>query len=232
MTPEMRQKLDERNAAIAAEEERISGPARKFQNLVGERYTSCRFETFKHTSKAMRDVLEACQAIAANVAEELDAGRSVVLAGPVGTGKDHLMAAMLREVVRASRTCERINGTDLAGQCRDIIGGHTSEAEFLQRWATVDLLALSDPEGNREKATEYYADWLYRIVDYRYRLRKSIWITINAMKQSEIAERIGERTWDRIQHNATIIRTNWQTHRKALRVVNGGNATPTGKAAS
>lgn len=231
MTPEMRQKLDERNAAIAAEEARIAGPARKFQNLVGERYLSCRFENFDCRSQAMRDVRDACQSIAGNVSAELDAGRSVVLAGPVGTGKDHLMAAMLREVVRANLECQRINGTDLAGQCRDIIGGHTSEAEFLQRWASVDLLALSDPEGNREKATEYYADWLYRIVDYRYRLNKSIWITINATTGREIAERVGERTWDRIQHNATIIRTNWKTHRKALRLVNGGESTD-GKAAS
>jgi len=231
MTPGLKAKVEARKAAIAAEEAAISSAKRKFQNLVGERYTPCRFETFRCTGKAMRDVLEACEAIAANVAEELDAGRSVVLAGPVGTGKDHLMAAMLREVVRAGRTCERINGTDLAGQCRDLIGGHATESEFLQRWATVDLLALSDPEGNREKATEYYADWLYRIVDYRYRLKKSIWITINASAEKEIAERVGERTWDRIRHNATIIRTNWQTHRKALRLVNGGEAKD-GKAAS
>jgi DNA replication protein DnaC len=231
MTPELRRKLDERNAAIAAEEARIAGPARKFENLVGERYLSCRFDNFEAKSKAMRDVRDACQAIGENVAVELDAGRSVVLAGPVGTGKDHLMAAMLREVVKAARDCQRINGSDLAGQCRDIIGGHTSESEFLQRWASLDLLALSDPDGTKEKATDYYADWLYRIVDYRYRLRKSVWITINASSGREIAERIGERTWDRIQHEATIIRTDWQTHRKALRVVNPA-APKDGKAAS
>ena len=230
MTPDMRAKLDARNAAIAAEEARIAGPARKFQNLVGERYLSCRFENFDCRSQAMRDVRDACAAIAENIGAELDAGRSVVLAGPVGTGKDHLMAAMLRSVVKASRSCERINGSDLAGQCRDIIGGHTSEAEFLQRWASVDLLALSDPDGTKEKATDYYADWLYRIVDYRYRQQRSVWVTINASTGKEIAARIGERTWDRIQHSATIIRTDWQTHRKALRVVNGGGQN--GKAAS
>jgi DNA replication protein DnaC len=231
MPPDLKAKVDARKAEIAAEEARIAGPARKFQNLVGERYTSCRFDNFDCRSQAMRDVLTACQAIATNINAELDSGRSVVLAGPVGTGKDHLMAAMLRDVVKANRECQRVNGTDLAGQCRDIIGGHVTENEFLQRWAKIDLLALSDPEGNREKATEYYADWLYRIVDYRYRLQKSIWITINASTGREIAERIGERTWDRIQHNATIIRTNWKTHRKALRIVNAGAATD-GKAAS
>lgn len=231
MTPELKAKVEARKAAIAAEEAAISSAKRKFQNLVGERYLSCRFENFECRSQAMRDVRDACKAIADDVKLELYAGRSVVLAGPVGTGKDHLMAAMLREVVRAGRSCERINGTDLAGQCRDLIGGHATESEFLQRWATVDLLALSDPEGNREKATEYYADWLYRIVDYRYRLRKSIWITINASTGKEIADRVGERTWDRIQHNATIIRTNWKTHRKALRLVNGGEPKD-GKAAS
>lgn len=226
MTDELKAKVEARKAAIAAEEAAISGPARKFQNLVGERYLSCRFDNFDCRSQKMRDVVEACRAIADNVAEEIAAGRSVVLAGDVGTGKDHLMAAMLREAVRASIECQRLNGTDLAGQCRDLIGGHTTETEFLQRWANLPLLALSDPDGTREKATDYYADWLYRIVDYRYRAKKSLWITINASSGKEIAARIGDRTWDRIQHEATIIRTDWRTHRKASKVVNPAESKP------
>lgn len=220
----MKAAVEARKELMAAEEAAISGPARRFQNLVGDRYLSCRFDNFDCRSQAMRDVRDACQAIAENATSEIGAGRSVVLAGPVGTGKDHLLAAMLREVVKAGIDCQRVNGTDLAGQCRDLIGGHSTETEFLQRWACVPLLGLSDPDGTTEKATAYYADWLYRIVDYRYRMGRSLWVTINATSGREIADRIGERTWDRIQHGATIIRTDWRTHRKALRVVNQAEA--------
>ena len=211
-------------AAADARMADLCHPRRTFANLVGERYVACRFENFdagndSHAEQRHK-ALATCQAIASKITEVIGRGQNVVLVGPVGTGKDHLGACMLREVVRAGLSCERINGADLAGQCRDLIGGHSTERDFLERWASVKLLFVSDLDGSREKATDFYAEWLYRIVDSRYRDSASVWANINAKSDQDARDRVGARIWDRIIHRAIVIRTNWPSYRKPARGVN------------
>lgn len=218
MTAEFQARVEARRREVDAAFDDLRSPRRVFVNLVGERYAGCTFENFEVTNDAQREAVRACREVAANVADAVESGRSIVLAGPVGTGKDHLMACMLREAVRSRICCDRVNGSDLAGQCRDLIGGHSTERDFLDRWASVPLLALSDPDGQKESA--YYLDWLYRIVDGRYRDSRALWVTLNANDESSAERAVGTRAWDRMRHGALIIRTNWRTHRRVGAVVN------------
>ncbi len=69
----------------------------QFNHTVGKRYSTCSLESFEdcgdvHKQAVLRGITE----YASNLPEEVTAGRGVILFGPVGTGKDHLLVALAR----------------------------------------------------------------------------------------------------------------------------------------
>lgn len=221
----MREAVAQRRAERDAEMAKLTEPQRLFENLVGTRYASCTFDGYDTTDKdpevarAKREVLQACRNLTDRIETVVEQGRSVVWTGPVGTGKDHLLACVLREAMQRKVTTGFVTGPNLAAATRDLIDRNTSEQEFLGRWANLKLLAISEPDGTKEKQSDFYAEWLFRIVDGRYREKRSVFITINATSDKKIGEMVGLRTWDRIRDGALILRMDWGTKRRAAKVV-------------
>lgn len=214
---EFRQAADRDMAALSSWE-------RQFAHVVGEKYVGCTFDAFdvrNPQGAAKKAAVEICRKVAGSVKEIVSRGQNVILMGPVGTGKDHLLACMLRPLMSNGGSCRRINGSDLAGQCRDLLDGKSTERDFLDQWAALDLLALSDPDGNREKQSDFYGDWLYRIVDARYRANKPVWATINATDEQDAKQKVGVRAWDRLVHRAVLVETYWPSFRRPAVKVNG-----------
>lgn len=181
--------------------------------VVGARYADCTLANFQATSKEQRAAVDQLKAI--GLADFVRAGRGLIFYGTVGTGKDHLLAAMLFRAVAAGCSCYWINGLELLATFRDAIDSQTSERSLVKRFASYDVLAISDPTPPiplRDDA--WRTELLYRILDARYRAAKSTWLTVNAKSPKDADELLTSQVFDRLRDGAELVKCLWQSYRE------------------
>lgn len=190
---------------------------RAFLAAVGPRYNACTFDTYQTVSPAQKAALDAVRAYAANIRQHVENGANLLLHGPVGTGKDHLLVSVAREVIAAGIDVHWINGRDAFGEFRDAMdSGEVTEAGLVKKLVTAPVLAISDPIPPSGALTQYQADILGRIVDGRYRAMRPTWSTLNVIDREEGNARLGAQILDRLRHGSVCVLCNWPSFRKAL----------------
>ena len=187
---------------------------RAWASVVGERYHKCDVDNFEATGElaksAKQSVSDYCRAIRANV----KAGAGVLLFGPKGTGKDHLLSAASRHAIAHGIRVLWQNGADLFGDVRDAIGRDQGERDVLARFIHTPVFYLSDPLPPAGKLTEFQAATLFRILDGRYRAKRPTWVSVNATGRADLEERLGAQNADRLRDGALAIYCNWASYRK------------------
>jgi DNA replication protein DnaC len=209
-----REERDEKRAAMRAERERFQRQA-DLIHAAGGRYRFCTLENFETTRPEQGKVIKALY-------DYLDADfpGSVILYGPVGTGKDHLAFAVCFAAVKSGRTVKWINGQNFFGTVRDAMDTDRSEASIIADFVRPNLLCLSDPLPPVGALTQHQATMLYRLVDARYSKGVPTICTVNVASDAEADERMGAATWDRLCHDAWKFNCNWPTYRKPAREIN------------
>ena len=188
--------------------------------MIGRRFDRCTFDTYKpgQNSKA----IDACIRLADGKVE------GVLLFGPVGVGKTHLLVALARAAEREARgefvdegyrttqqavTVEYWPVFDLAGKLREEIYGGLHE--ILRRCQECGLLILDDL--GAERSTDYVLEALERIIDYRYRDQRPIAIGTN-LTPDQIQRKYGDRAISRWAQSCEVVEMVGADHR----VNNGG----------
>lgn len=131
----------------------------------------------------------------------LKGGKGIYLHGGVGTGKTHICFALKKhyEVPQSWRYLTLWNVVDLIHEIRADIDRH-----YLDKRRAED--DLTNPENRRililddigaERATDFVAETLYRIINHRYIHQLPTIFTSNCNTQ-ELADKIGERSTSRI----------------------------------
>lgn len=187
---------------------------------MGPRYQDCTFDTFDVSTEEQVRVVDALKEYAAHAADNIAAGRGVLLFGPSGTGKDHLLGALARAVVvaRPETYLKWANGLDIWAEARDRIGRNESEADLVEGFVCPHVLLLSDPLPPGGTLTDFQAALLLRIIDGRYRQLRPTWVTLNVRSGAEADGRLGSAAWDRLRHDALAAYCNWPTFRRPARV--------------
>lgn len=182
----------------------------------GTRYEKCRLDNFQCEHDGQRLAVGLLKDYADNAVEKIGDGVNVVLIGPAGTGKDHLLFALCHAAIGAYRRVEWVNGTSLWMKFRSVIGDDDKdELSIIRELVRPDVLAISDPVPPRGPLTDYQASMLFDAVDARYSNRKPVWVTLNCANRAEAEERMGVQVVDRIAHDALIVPCNWPSFRKA-----------------
>lgn len=145
--------------------------------------------------------------------------KNLVFLGPCGTGKDAILAWLLRLAVQSGRSFEFFTGANLFGRIRDRISDQEVEQDFLDRLTAADVVALSDPIAVAGGLAPHQLAWLYRIVDERYRRRRPTWVTINAQDHRHAAELLTEKIWQRMTDDGVLLHFCWESFRAPLEVV-------------
>jgi DNA replication protein DnaC len=186
---------------------------------VGRRYAGCSFDNFQTGPKEQAKktaALEACVEYALNFRDHFEAGRSLVLVGPKGTGKDHLLTATIRRIARNFGKPGKVmfrDGLKLFSEFRAAFNTETTEQAIVERYISPALLAISDPLPPRGTLSEHEQRMALRIIDGRYRESRPLALTINAVNRQEISDRMGVQACDRIFDCAVVVRCVWESYR-------------------
>lgn len=165
-----------------------------------------------------QSVVAPLQTYVANFAEHQAAGAGVVLSGPAGVGKDHLLCAMgVNVALYFGVSVSWTSGADLWASFRDAIGRDRSESYVLSPYQGAGVLVISDPVPPAGTLTEYQAGQLLRLVDWRYRYLRPTWVSLNVSGRKEADERLGVAVADRLRDGALCLACNWPSYRRPAR---------------
>lgn len=193
------------------------------KKIRGPRYEACRFANYEIGSEDQKKVVDRLRDFAASK----DAlNRNVVLVGPTGTGKDHLLMALAHEVANQHGAvplwvngCEFYSylqresfepGTRIHDEERVLTS--VSASYFNER--TTSILWISDPLPPSGVLSEFKQQGLFSVVDFRYSRLLPVWTTMNVANASEAETRIGTQTVDRLQDGALVLVCDWDSYRK------------------
>ena len=125
--------------------------------------------------------------------------RGLFIHGPVGTGKTHIAAALLRTRSGMGNTVPRL----LLSLRKSFEDQETSEAQIIDRYSRYSFLVLDDM--GAEKSSEYSIQSLYLIIDQRYRDMLPTIITSN-LSLTELANKLDDRIASRIAGMCDVVK--------------------------
>jgi DNA replication protein DnaC len=213
--------------------ERVADRLAELARLCGRRYAGCRFETFAAATPDQAAVLAEMQDFASRVRARIEDGQNLLLFGSEGTGKDHLLYALMATAIprsgltptsarwqasTAQRRQERnlvwADGCHLFEAARDRIDAREPEEDLTAGLGRAAVLAISDPVRPGASLTPAQEDFLFRVIDARYRNRLPTWCTMNARNRDELNESLGQAVAARLIDGAKVLYFNWPSYRK------------------
>lgn len=227
--------LEERLAA--AQRAELAERWRRVTAAMGRAYANCRLSNFKTPRPEQRAVLDRLRRYAAEMPRLLDRGAGIVLYGPTGTGKDHLLLGLAYEAIYThGLSVAALTGAELFRLCGDAIANHAARASVLAPYQNAKILILSDPVPPGVALRDWRAEVMYDLVQTRVANLRPIWCSMNAWDNKDADERLTPPIWDRLRYKALLLRCSWPSWRKPASAGNGaaegvaGEPTPSGDA--
>jgi DNA replication protein DnaC len=188
---------------------------------LGRRYAPevCSFDTYRvcHPGSGQRAVVDALRALAARLPESVSQGENLILAGTVGTGKDHLLAALLysaASILRPALSCRHTTGEALYSEFRSTMRRDgDSERTVLDRCLTPKILGISDPYIASTPLSAWELGRLFAVVDGRSQQGWPTWVTANALTEEQLEEQLTTPVYDRLRDRALILWFDWPSYR-------------------
>lgn len=179
---------------------------------IGRRYRNITFESYSPTCPEAAEAKEACVAYAKTFSDRLEAGDSLLLYGSTGTGKNHLAAAISRNVIAQNYTVVHAEMDALLWEIRKKGWGKDGdERAAIEDLLEPDLLVIDEVFSPTK---EHEIRWMLAILHRRYKeLRPTIIITNLDMDQLEVAlgPHIVDRFWE---GGSSILHFTWQSYRR------------------
>jgi DNA replication protein DnaC len=169
--------------------------ARNLSAVIPRRYRDVAFERPPVTDIDPQ-IVTATRRYAANIDDQLDAGRGLWFMGPVGTGKTTLAMLVSKAASDVGRSVAIYSLPRLLNEIRDTHRAERSHVDLLDRLTAVDLLHIDDV--GAERTTDWVLEELYSIVNSRYEDKRSIVITTNILDREALCEQITARTVSRL----------------------------------
>jgi DNA replication protein DnaC len=218
-TPEELTKLvaEAEEVVKQARQQQVQQRLEELDEAIGPRYRNATMDNYHVQHDGQQAVVDAIRDYGKNIVERINAGVGVVLNGPSGVGKDHLLVCLARHAIRAGATVSWKNGQTLLGTFRDRFSERhpVPESELIDQFAAAHVLVLSDPVPPKGELSDYSESILYRIVDARYIMMRPTWCSMNVSGPEEADRRLGAPIVDRLRHGALCLSCDWPSYRVA-----------------
>lgn len=191
----------------------------------GHRYLRCRWQNYEAETKEQIAVFNGIRKWCETAKQRIANGENLLLIGACGTGKDHLLACILRDVVmRSGLGAEWTTGPRMFARWRaefDRNDEETSDPGETPVWSKryrglKPILAISDPVAPGGTLTPYQTERLFAILDKRSSHGASTFVTINAASRADLEQRLGVAIVDRLRDQATPFAFTWESFRKTI----------------
>lgn len=171
---------------------RITAMLRYERSGLPERFAEKDFESYNAATEGQKKALAGCREYIAQIEERVNAGACLVLIGPPGVGKTHLLVATARAAIYCAVHARYSTMTGFLAKVRGAWAWHADEhgADFRDP----RLLVLDDlwiPQSGRDRES------LIAMLDERYLAQKPTLIGSN-LPWPEMKKEIGERFCDRL----------------------------------
>lgn len=179
--------------------------------FVGRTFANYRVE---QGTKAF-NVLDICRTYAKDFDRNLKTGASLVLSGNPGTGKSHLAAAILQEIL-PKHVGAYVTLMDLIRKLRDTWrrDSELTESQLLNKLQAIPLLVID--EVGVQYGTDGERSILFDVMDRRYReMRPTILMTNLGKEDFRVA--VGDRVFDRLTEVARWVPFDWSSYRTTAR---------------
>jgi DNA replication protein DnaC len=177
---------------------------------ISPRFMECTFENYRTENPGQTRALKTCRDYAENFKANLKAGRCLIMRGNPGTGKNHLSAAIMKEVLKQNFTTLRIKANAFLDEywAKDF-----SEREpWMKRIGNVDLLVID--EIGRTSNGKAANDAFFRLIDSRYEAMKPT-IVISNLSREEMIDIMGHAAYDRLgEGGGSAIEFKWGSARR------------------
>jgi DNA replication protein DnaC len=186
----------------------------------GRQYAGATFDSFRcygtdAEQQDQRAFVDDLKLHCSTFPQSIDNGGNVVLLGPCGTGKDHLMIGMVREAIRSG--CHDVGWVDAAemfGTLKDALAAGQIVGDYLREWIKPQLLVISDLIPGGDALTPFETDILFRLLNARGRRLKATWVNANVQSREEASQKMSAKCLSRLGFRAFVARTTWSDFRK------------------
>lgn len=178
---------------------------------IPKRFVGRTFDNFNAKSESQQTALRISEEYASNFEEHKRKGTGLIMSGLPGTGKSHLSAAILQEIMPKHLglyvTCMGIIRNIRGTWRRD---SDRSESEVLSAFCETALLVID--EVGVQYGTDGEQTILFDVLDRRYRNMMPTILLTNQAKQG-FKDFIGERSYDRLTETSRWVSFDWPSYR-------------------
>ena len=183
------------------------------QSLLGSRYLQASFETcFRGKNVDFDNAFIRCKKYCEVSNKVLEEGYGIYIFGDKGTGKTHITACMVNELVKQGNTVLFTNFFEISKMIRSTFNRTNSsenEMSFINKIANIDFLFIDDIGSEILKKNDEDT-WLqgvvFDVINKRYNNKKPTVFTSNHSLQELITKRgIMTKTVDRILEMSNLI---------------------------
>ncbi|HDZ1150228.1 TPA: ATP-binding protein [Klebsiella pneumoniae] len=181
---------------------------------ITRRFGDCEFDNYLEINQEASRNLAACKRYANNWPAVLEAGKSLVLTGSCGTGKNHLAVSLAKNIIRNHLASVEL--TDVMRLTRAVKStwrhnADTTEEGVLDHYASLDLLIIDEVGVQFGSPTEMTI--LHEVINARYESVLPT-ILISNLPREQLKEFISDRIFDRVTDGGrNYLVFNWTSFR-------------------